>query len=75
MDKTLYTARELADILKLHPQTIYRLANDGKIESIKVGFSRRFLMPKEGQNNAIRRKSKGDDSVSRDIGIASDPSV
>jgi len=53
MDKTkLYTARELAEILRLHPQTIYRLANEGKIESVKVGFSRRFLMPiGEGQNN------------------------
>lgn len=55
MDKTLYTARELAEILKLHPQAIYRLANEGKIESVKVGFSRRFRMPTEkGQNNDSR---------------------
>lgn len=52
MDKTkLYTARELAEILKLHPQTIYRLADRGIIEAVKVGWSRRFLMPEKGQDN------------------------
>lgn len=43
----LYTAKQLAEILQIHPQTVYRLADKGEIESIKVGKSRRFLMPKE----------------------------
>lgn len=55
MKNKYYTARELAEILGLHPQTIYRLAYLGQIESIKVGFARRFRMPTEkGQNNDSR---------------------
>lgn len=55
--KKLYTATELASILKCNPQTIYRMADRGEIESVKVGKLRRFLMPdeaerKDGQNNA-----------------------
>lgn len=58
--KVLYTARELADILHCHPQTIYRLAYKGLIKSVKVGSLRRFEMPKEmkGQNND-RTQSNG----------------
>lgn len=63
MDKTLYTARELAEILKLHPQTIYRYANKGIIKSVKVGWSRRFLMPTEkGQDNATEGRKGADKS-------------
>ena len=60
----LYKATELAEILNCNPQTIYRLADRGEIESIKVGSLRRFLMPKGEQNNAIsyRRQSQGDAS-------------
>lgn len=43
MDKTLYTARQMAD--------------RGELESIKIGNLRRFLMPKgEEQNNAEDRR-------------------
>lgn len=56
MDK-LYKATELAEILNCHPQTIYRMAYRGEIESIKHGSLRRFLMPKgEEQNNAKDRR-------------------
>ncbi|MBQ1296613.1 MAG: helix-turn-helix domain-containing protein [Clostridiales bacterium] len=49
----LYKAKELAKILGCHTQTIYRMADRGQIESVKVGNMRRFLMPKgEEQNNA-----------------------
>lgn len=49
----LYKATELAEILNCNPQTIYRMADKGQIESVKVGSMRRFLMPKgEEQNNA-----------------------
>ena len=41
----LYTAKELAEILNLNPQTIYRLAEKGEIESYKIGKSIRFPMP------------------------------
>ena len=50
----LYKATELAEILNCNPQTIYRMADKGQIESVKVGSMRRFLMPKgEEQNNAF----------------------
>ena len=45
MGERLYTARELAEILQVHPQTIYRLAERGEIESYKIGKSIRFVMP------------------------------
>lgn len=49
----LYKARELAELLNCNPQTIYRMADKGQIESVKVGSMRRFLMPKGAeQNNA-----------------------
>lgn len=53
----LYKATELAEILNCNPQTIYRMADKGQIESVKVGSMRRFLMPKgEEQNNAKDRR-------------------
>lgn len=54
MSNKLYKATELAEILNCNPQTIYRMADKGQIESVKVGSMRRFLMPKgDGQNNAF----------------------
>lgn len=52
MSNKLYKATELAQILNCNPQTIYRMADRGEIESIKVGSLRRFLMPEGEQNNA-----------------------
>ena len=53
----LYKAKELAEILGCNPQTIYRMAYRGEIESVKHGSLRRFLMPKgEEQNNAKDRR-------------------
>ncbi|WP_320006907.1 helix-turn-helix domain-containing protein [Maridesulfovibrio sp.] len=34
---TLYTVREIADTLRIHPRTAYRLIQEGKIRGIKVG--------------------------------------
>lgn len=54
MSNKLYKATELAEILNCNPQTIYRMADKGQIESVKVGSMRRFLMPKgEEQNDAF----------------------
>lgn len=48
----LYKASELAEILGLNVQTIYRMADRGDIEDFRIGSTRRFLMPeKERQNN------------------------
>lgn len=53
----LYTAKELAEILGMNPQTLYRLAERGEIESYKIGRSVRFPMPKrkDGQDNDTGR--------------------
>ena len=56
MINKLYKAKELAELLNCNPQTIYRMADRGQIESVKVGSMRRFLMPKGEQNNADRRQ-------------------
>lgn len=55
----LYKAKELAEILNCNPQTIYRMADRGEIESIKVGSLRRFLMPEGEQDNAIQIRRQG----------------
>lgn len=58
MADRLYKATELAEILNCNPQTIYRLADRGEIESVKVGSLRRFLMPERiEQNNAKDRRT------------------
>ncbi|MFW5837114.1 MAG: helix-turn-helix domain-containing protein [Desulfovibrionaceae bacterium] len=33
----LYTIQEVADILRVHPRTIYRLIRDADLRAIKVG--------------------------------------
>lgn len=54
--EVLYTAKQMAAILRCHPQTIYRMADRGELESIKVGNLRRFVMPEmKGQDNETRR--------------------
>lgn len=42
----LYTANELAEILQLHPKTVYRLGREGKLKLVRVGRSVRFYEPK-----------------------------
>lgn len=41
----LYTAEELADILQIHPKTVYRLGREGKLKLVRVGRSVRFAEP------------------------------
>lgn len=43
----LYTAKELAEIFGVHPQTIYRAGERGEIAQYNIGRSVRFEMPKE----------------------------
>lgn len=49
----LYTAKQLAEILGVHPQTIYRAGERGEIPSYKVGKSVRFEMPTERVKSCI----------------------
>lgn len=57
MDKTLYTARQMATILQCHPQTIYRMADRGELESIKVGNLRRFVMPDKETKQCSKKET------------------
>lgn len=41
----LYTAEEIAKILKLHIKTVYRMGREGKLKRVKVGRSVRFALP------------------------------
>lgn len=41
----LYTANELAKMLRIHPRTVYRLGREGKLELVRVGRSVRFAEP------------------------------
>lgn len=40
----LYTAKQLAKLLQIHKETVYRLGREGKIKRIKVGRSVRFYL-------------------------------
>ena len=46
-DMKLYTAEELAKLYRIHPKTIYKLGREGKIETVRVGRSVRFVEPTE----------------------------
>lgn len=54
----LYTARELAAILGVNPQTIYRAGERGDIVSYKVGKSVRFEMPTERTRQCLVQETK-----------------
>lgn len=41
----LYRAEELAEILQIHPKTVYRLGREGKLKLVRVGRSVRFCEP------------------------------
>lgn len=59
----LFTAKELSQILKVSPKTIYKAAERGEIESYRIGKSVRFVNPMESerteQNNDKKINSTG----------------
>lgn len=57
MDK-LYTAKELAEIFGVHPQTIYRAGERGELNSYKVGKSARFEMPTERNKQCLTQETE-----------------
>lgn len=50
----LYTAEQLADLLQVHKETIYRLGREGKIGRKIVGRSVRFYLS-EGVSDVGRK--------------------
>lgn len=57
MDR-LYTAKELAEILGVHPQTIYRAGERGELATYKIGKSVRFEMPTERTKHCLESETK-----------------
>lgn len=41
-DSGVYTVREVADLLNLHPQTVYGLIRERKLRALKIGRSVRI---------------------------------
>lgn len=39
---TVFTAREIAEILRVHPTTVYRLVASGKLHPFRIGRNLRF---------------------------------
>jgi excisionase family DNA binding protein len=42
MGEEILTIREVAELLKLHPKTVNRLANTGRLAAYKIGRQWRF---------------------------------
>ena len=41
-DKEIFTAKEVAEYLNIHPLTVHRYAREGKIPAFKIGTDWRF---------------------------------
>lgn len=50
----LYTADELAELLQIHPKTVYRLGREGKLQLVRVGRSVRFTEPTAGKDGRAK---------------------
>lgn len=59
----LYTARELAEIMQVHPQTIYRAAERGEIESYRIGRSVRFVNPTESEDKTNDKTTRANSQL------------
>lgn len=55
----LYTAKELSQILKVSPKTIYKAAERGEIESYRIGKSVRFVNPMESERMEQNNDTEG----------------
>ena len=43
IDYEVLTLKEVSNLLRIHPSTVYRLIRQGKIPSFKIGIDWRFL--------------------------------
>ena len=59
MEQTLYKAKEMAEMLRCNPQTIYRMADKGLLGSVKVGNLRRFYFLEEGDKTNGKEDDAG----------------
>lgn len=56
-EERLYKASELAEILEVHPHTIYRAKDRGEINYYQIGRSIRFEMPDERTKQCLKQES------------------
>ena len=54
----LYTANELAELLQIHPRTVYRLGREGKLELVRVGRSVRFAEPTARKDRWVKNGTR-----------------
>ncbi len=47
------TVDEVAAVVRLHPRTVYRLANEGVLRSVKLG--RTFRFPPGGLDDLVKQ--------------------
>jgi excisionase family DNA binding protein len=43
LDREILTAKEVGEILRIHPSTLYRLVREGRIPAFRIGSEWRFL--------------------------------
>lgn len=54
----LYTANELAEMLQIHPRTVYRLGREGKLKVVRVGRSVRFAEPTARKDRWVKNGTR-----------------
>ena len=72
-DRDILTVKELSDLLRLHPTTVYKLVRQGKIPSFRVGNEWRFR--KDAIMRWLSEKSEGAGKVSTVIDTGGDGRV
>jgi excisionase family DNA binding protein len=61
IDQRHFTTQELADFLRVHPETIRREAARGRLRSIRVGSERRY--PESAVKEYMERNQRGEDAA------------
>jgi excisionase family DNA binding protein len=72
-DQDILTVKELSDLLRLHPTTVYKLVRQGKIPSFRVGNEWRFR--KDAIMRWLSEKSVGAGKVRKVIDTGGDGRV
>ena len=53
----LYTANEMAKLLKVYPKTVYKWGASGKLQRVKIGKAVRFALP-ETEKDYVERQAE-----------------
>ena len=72
-DREVLTVKEVCDLLRVHPTTLYKMARQGKIPSFRVGNEWRFR--KDAIMRWLSEKSEGAGKVRKVIDTGGDGRV